>query len=135
MGMTVRRFILPNTDIRERCVEAIREAPDAPLMEVVIKQHKSSGSTEQRNFYWAVVREISNHLGYPPAELHEAFKQLYLTPTVIAMGKGDEVLDVTVPPSTTRLNKKEFVEYLDRVLQFAAEHGVSIDGRDKSYGG
>lgn len=129
----MRRFILRNTDIRERCVEAIREAPDAPLMEVVIKQHKSSGSTEQRNFYWVVVREISNHLGYPPAELHEAFKQLYLTPTVIPMGKGDEVLDVTVPPSTTRLNKKEFVEYLERVLQFAAEQGVSVAAQSNDH--
>ena len=113
----MRRFILRNPDIRERCAEAIREAPDAPLMEVVIKQHKSSGSTEQRNFYWVVVREISNHLGYPPAQLHEAFKQLYLTPTVIAMGKGDAVLDGTVPPSTTRLNKKEFIEYIQEQIR------------------
>ena len=34
----------------------------------------------------------------------------------------------------SRMTKKEFIEYLDRVLQFAAEQGVSIDGRDQNYG-
>ncbi len=83
---------------------------------VVIKEHRHPRSINQNNYYWGVVLEIiSEHTGHTADEVHEIFKNKYLSEE--KEFAGDKVL---VAKSTTALNTVEFNEYLEKVKQFAA---------------
>lgn len=76
--------------------------------------------TDQQNkYYWSVVVAIlGNHFGYEPEEMHEALKFQFL-----------RTHDDTLPSvrSTTKLSTAEFVDYIDRIMRWAAsEYQVYI---------
>lgn len=68
-----------------------------------------------QNAYWhgVVCRELGNHLGYHPEEMHEALKIKFC-------GEFDKNGLVKVR-STTKLDTVEFNALIERVCQWAAE--------------
>ena len=107
--------------------EAIRkfiESNEGKNIEVVIKRKRAKRSDRQNRYYWGVVIPIVHgefrNLGHNlnPEEVHFFLKQKFNYKMVCS---PDGELIGEVPKSTAELNKHEFMEYIDKVIQWAAE--------------
>lgn len=98
----------------------------ASLLEfdVIIRRRKKKRSDSQNRYYWGVVlRYIRDYTGHDEDELHYIFRQMYL-------GDYDDK-GLRFARSSTELSKSEFCEYVDRIIQWAAEHNVVIPPSDE----
>ena len=88
-------------------------------VEVCIRKQRSQRSLQQNAYYWGVIIEVlADHFGYEKDELHEALKFKFLR-----THEGE----LPSVKSTTKLSTKEFGEYVDRVIRWAAtEHSVYV---------
>ena len=79
----------------------------------------SPRSLSQNAYYWAYLRVIEQETGHTADDLHEYLKRKLLPPRFIT------ILDqeIKIPASTTKLNKHEMGEYLDKI---AALTGVPL---------
>jgi len=119
--MTAKRFILRNADVVATALNFIRAININPdeLVEVVVKPYKRNRSLEQNDTYWMILTDIGNELGYTKNDMHEFFMREYLPPRSIEVnGKVMEAY------STRELKVGEMKDYLDRIVQWAAEHGI-----------
>ena len=66
-------------------------------------------NTAQNNYYWAILREFGQQVGYHPEEMHEVCKTHFKIQT------------------TKEFDVGEFSEYLDRVIYWAAEQGYPVN--------
>ncbi len=70
---------------------------------------------------------ISQHTGHTVAELHEAYKKLYLPKRLIEVN-GKQVY---LTGSTSKLTKNEMTEYIMRIGVDAADYGIILpDSRE-----
>lgn len=106
----------------------------------VVKQ-RSIRSIQQNAYLWGVVYKVTAEaLGYTVPEMHETWKWEFL-PRVRIMGirvndtMFSKVLQkfhkqkreiIEIPISTTKLNTKQFGEYLDSIHLKASELGIRI---------
>lgn len=119
--MTAKRFILRNADVVTTAINFIRAININPdeLVEVVVKPYKRNRSLEQNDTYWMIITDIGNELGYTKNDMHEFFMREYLPPRSVEVnGKVIEAY------STRELKVGEMKDYLDRIIQWAAEHGI-----------
>ena len=65
-------------------------------------------NTAQNNYYWVILRDLSSDVGHHPEELHTIFKNEFKI------------------ESTKELSVTEFHDYLDRIIQKAAELGFPV---------
>ena len=76
-------------------------------------------SREQNSYYWAVLTQIQDETGTDKDILHEIFrfKFLQVQTGMIDEETGEESIYLK---STTELSKQEFVEYVDKIVRYAA---------------
>lgn len=103
---------------RDACLRRLAGKP----VDVVIRAHRSTRSGQANRYYWGVVVAlIAEHCGYDPDDMHEALAMKFLR---------IEDCPVTGAPRRTRTpktNTKEFAEYVDGCVRFAAQElGVII---------
>ena len=65
-------------------------------------------NTAQNNYYWIILREFGQQVGYHPEELHHWCKRHFKIET------------------TSDFTKEEFSEFIDRVILWAAEQGYPV---------
>ncbi len=121
--MNKHRFILHNRDIAERASQAILALPHDPPMEVIVRPWKNTRSRDQNDLYWAILTKISGEIGHSVDELHEIMKMQFLGYDRI------QYKDMLIerPRSTTKLTKKEFSDFVEQVMVWAAsEFGVTV---------
>ena len=86
-------------------------------VEVTIKEYKPKRSNQLNQYYWGVVvKIISDYTGYTKEETHELLKQTFLKKKVLI---EDTWYDTT--ESTTKMNNKEMLEFIEEVKQWAAQ--------------
>ncbi len=84
---------------------------------VIITDVKPPRSLQQNAYYFGVVIQyISDETGESPEKTHEDLKEKFL-PRMWTVEDGREV---EFPKSTTRLSTKEFKDYLESVIAWAA---------------
>lgn len=90
---------------------------------IEIKAVKACRSNLQNRFYWQILTIIEDCTGQDKNELHEYFKLKFLKSNNV------EVLNekIVISQSTTELNTKEFAEYINKIIVFAAELGIEIE--------
>ena len=76
---------------------------------IVIKTLPKSRSPQQNNYYWMIVKEVSNEIGYTHLELHEIIKVKF---------------NIT---STKKLEQEEFSDFLDRLIRYFAQLGFPVE--------
>ncbi|MFZ5365411.1 MAG: hypothetical protein ACOZBH_04430 [Patescibacteria group bacterium] len=82
------------------------------FVEVVVKPRRHDRSDKQNNYLWGVVYKlISEHTGYSDEEVHLIFKTMFLKKRI---GQFEVV------GSTAKLNTKEFTEYINKIIDWAA---------------
>lgn len=113
------KLILTN---RKAFEQEIQHMPNKDVT-IVIKA-KNTRSDQQNRYYWGVVVwTIRQHLidmgyRYSAEDIHAALKEKFNSQAVV--NEHGEVV-VSIGQSTSSLNKDEFAEYLDKVLQWASE--------------
>jgi len=86
-------------------------------VEVTIKEYKPKRSNQLNQYYWGVVvKIISDYTGYTKEETHELLKQTFLKKKVLIEDTWYDTTD-----STTKLNNKEMLEFIEEVKQWAAQ--------------
>lgn len=87
---------------------------EGETIEIYIDKYEPKRTISQNKYYRTILKHIGDSLGYTQKEIGEIMKSKFLSevnPDVI---------------STADLTKKEFTEYLDRVIQFGAEQGIVL---------
>lgn len=89
-------------------------------VEVVVRRKRSQRTLAQNRYYFGVcVQILAEHFGYETTEMHEALKFKFL--------RTHEEEALPSVRSTTTLNTKEFIDYIDRIQRWAAtEHDLFI---------
>ena len=84
--------------------------------------NKNLDNLSLSEYYEILISELSNYLGYSKQEtdLLMRFKFLNREETI-------DNEDVMFSPKVSELNESEFVEYLDKVKQWASEFGFKFD--------
>lgn len=78
---------------------------------LIIAPEKKGRSNSQNAYYWVYLGIIEKETGENANDLHEYFKRKLLPP-VFKKIRGE---DIKLPRSTTKLNKVDFGEYLDKI--------------------
>lgn len=88
-----------------------------------LKLYKKNRSLAANRLYWLWIKAIGDEIGYESDELHAIMADKFLPDEVVEYGGKQIKKD----KSTSRLNTKEFTEYLEKVDRFAAsELGIVL---------
>ena len=104
-------------------VGKLKELDQDKLWSVTVKPYKSTRSLDQNDYYWRLVAELANYFGLKSKdEMHEVL--LY---KLLSKEKQIKNLKVMTVGSTTKLNVKQFNEYLEKVKEFARGYGFKLN--------
>jgi hypothetical protein len=103
--------------VNQRTVRKAFELPDGGYELKIVKKNRRSLS--QNAYYWsAVVHDLTLE------ETHDFLKGRFNAKEIINTDTGEVI---SVPRSTTELNKTQFGEYIEKIQQFSIEYlGVNI---------
>jgi hypothetical protein len=104
--------------------EELRDLSGDVIVEV--KEGRGKRSNQQNAYYWSTIcKLISETTGYTPEEVHEFFKEKFLSERkCILIGNEEREIEKA---STTKLTTKQFEEYAENIRRFAAtELNISI---------
>lgn len=107
---------------RKRMDADLSKWRDCEVIVTVEKTH-ATRSRAQNDYYHAVcVKFVAERTGYNLKEAHEVLKAMHLPRDLAAKGRNGRIVgDLVIGGSTTKLNKLEFIEYLERIVQWGAE--------------
>jgi len=101
----------------------LKELDQDKLWSVTVKPYKSTRSLDQNEYYWKLVTELADYFGLKSKdEMHEVL--LY---KLLSEEKQIKNLKVMTIGSTTKLNVKQFNEYLEKVKDFARGYGFKLN--------
>ena len=85
---------------------------------ISIKEDKSQRTLRQNRYYWKLleIMEFQSEVGYTQEEWHEIFRQKFLDKKKYLL--FEEEYNITA--STTKLNTKEFTDYIEKIKRFAS---------------
>jgi hypothetical protein len=109
MGVDMR-YILHSD--RTAVLQAVSEAPDGHYVEI----KPSTRTSEQNRLYWAELGTLADKCGHTPELWHEFFKKHFLTSEAVEMA-GEVII---MSPSTTKLSKAQFADYIEQVFAWLA---------------
>jgi len=107
----------------EHARKQIGELDLSKAWEIEVKPFSFNRSVEQNKRYWKLITELGSFLGYDEGEMHELMKYKFLSYKQEMLGDA-----MVVIPSTSKLNIKEFVDYLSKVEIFASSLGFTFKG-------
>jgi len=99
-------------------ISALGKLDTSKDWKITIEEWSCSRTISQNKMYWDLLTEIGKYLGYSSEEMHSLMAYKYLSYKSNVMDK-----EITVIPSTTKLNVKEFSNYISQVKSFASELG------------
>ena len=106
--------------------EKLSQLDNNKIWRVVVTPYKSTRSLDQNEYYWKLVTELADYFGLKSKdEMHEVL--LY---KLLSEKKQIKNLKVMTIGSTSKLNVKQFNEYLDKVKDFARGYGFKL-GEEK----
>ena len=119
----MKRYKVTSEEELEHLRKQIGELDLSQAWEVEVKPFAFNRSVQQNRRYWKLIQELGSYLGYDEGEMHELMKYKFLSYKQEML--GDEMV---VIPSTSKLNIKEFVDYLSKVERFASSLGFNLNG-------
>lgn len=116
-------FKLIDEPRRQNAIEAIKGLNLAEKWEVeIVPSKKKKRSNPQNRLYFANIRILAHHFGYPDEEMHEILAGKFLGYKEIEFRGELRVIRI----STTSLTKEEFSEYLNKVLALGMNEGLKM---------
>lgn len=105
----------------------IFHAPNGADLELIIQERGRQRTSQQNRFFWGPVCNGFKELGYRPQETHDLLCLMFLPQQVKQL---DGTL-ATFPGHTSTLTVKQFNEFLEQVIQLAAEKDIYIADADE----
>jgi hypothetical protein len=102
--------------------EDLARWPNGPIV-LSVERTGATRSLRQNAYYWsAVIGAIVERTGFSPIETHELCKAQHLSKARAAAGENGHLINgLVIGGSTVRQDTLEFCEYLERIIQWAAE--------------
>lgn len=102
--------------------QQIAQMKDGWEVELTIQRRRATRSLQQNAYYWGVVIEaIADHTGYPPDDVHELMKQMFIPKRLAVQdGNGEIVGDYVLGGSTRTMNKLAFGDFMESIRRWAA---------------
>jgi len=123
-------MIIHNDSDKDRAIGHIKALNIDKPWSVDIKPYKKNRSLSQNKLYWKWITCIGDSIGYERDELHAIMADKFLPDEIVEYGGKQIKKD----KSTSRLNTKEFTEYLEKIDRFAAsELGIVLPTNDDLY--
>lgn len=107
--------------------QALSEFADGIDLELIIQEPAQKRTSAQNRFFWGPVCDAFQELGYHKWEAHDLLCLRFLPHAL----KTPDGIVITVPGHTSTLTVAEFNEFLDAVIQFAAEHDIVIQDSEQ----
>ena len=102
----------PNSNYIEMVLSMVQDL-DEGIYDIIIMDKDHMRTHDQNSLLWGVVyKAIAETTGYDIADVHDICRAIFLK---------DENGDLI---STAGLSKKEFTDYLDKVIQWSATLGI-----------
>lgn len=116
-------FTLAHDTARQRALEAVKNARKG----WVVRIEPPNRTSAQNSFYWATLSAISEQIRpqgqeHSPDIWHAYFKTRYLPGRMLELPNG-QVMEAE--PTTTGLTKAQFSDYVEQVLAWAINHGLT----------
>lgn len=107
---------------------------DGKPVEIIIRREVNRRSNKQNSYLWSVVyKTICDSLGWDDEDCHEFCKRQFNKKRVeIADKVTGEITQQEIPGSTKKLTTIGFMEYVEKIQIFFAEHGVIIPDPNQS---
>ena len=121
-------FRVVNEQTKKAAISYVEKLPDGKRYDVSVTLHRNRRSIPQNSLYWLWLGCISCETGNETEDLHNYFKDRFLSRKVEIF--GDEYNTGT---STKKLNTAEFTAFLDKVQQFAAGEGIILPNPEDLY--
>jgi hypothetical protein len=94
---------------------------DCEVVVTIEKAHATRSHAQNAYFHAVVVAMVSDRTGYTPNEAKELLKAQCL-PHDLADGRNGRLVNgLVIGGSTSKLNKLEFIDFLDACVRWAAE--------------
>jgi len=107
----------------KKAVKSYLESVEGKSLAVYIEKEFGVRSNNQNSWLWGVVyKTIANETGHTEQELHDLFKRMFL-PAEFKTVLG---VELKIPNSTSKLNKTDFGEYVEKIRAHVAQFGVII---------
>lgn len=108
------KFVIKTEDDKIKLYNYLKQLSNKDYV-VEIKENKNTRSLNQNAYYWrCIVQVMADELGYFPDEMHEILKAKFLSEYQI-LEHQERKAGVLYVKSTTRLNKKEFELYVEKI--------------------
>ncbi len=120
-------MIIHNDSDKDMAISHIKALNIDKPWTVVIKPYKKNRSLSQNKLYWKWITCIGDEIGYERDELHAIMADKFLPDEIVEYGGKQIKKD----KSTSRLNTKEFTEYLEKIDRWAVtEMGIILPSPD-----
>lgn len=119
-------FILRNDAVKQNLIKVVAGMVPSGVKEVIIRDHKTKRSLQQNAYYWTVVEILAEYSGYDKEDMHRDLAIRFLGPEEFSVSG----VKYHGAKSTTKLNTKEFSDYLDKVIATAQSLELQIPSRE-----
>jgi hypothetical protein len=114
-----RTYVIANQDAARAAVNCIAALKFDDIHQVVVEPYDPKRTNAQNDLLHAWLRAIANETGYTVDEVKQLAKREILGVRKVEFnGREHEVV-----PSTADMGKKEFSEFVDRVIAWAQTNG------------
>lgn len=124
MSANVKKVkVIRNAEDMRRFVDWIQKFSLEKAVQFTVEAYKKKHSSSQRGYYHGVVvATVAKETGNDPEDVHNAFKEMFLTPDVVEVF-GKPMLRRTTKP----LGTVEYGEFIDKCVAFShTELGIRI---------
>ena len=116
-------MIIRNESDKDRAMRYINTLNMDKPWRMECKPYKKNRSLSQNKLYFMWMKVIGDSIGYTSEEMHAIMADKFLTTEFVEYG-GDKIKR---DKSTSKLNTKEFTEYLEKIDRWAAsEMGIVL---------
>ena len=123
-------MIVRNESDKDRAISRIKALCMDKPWQMECKLYKKNRSLSQNKLYFMWMKVIGDSIGYTSEEMHAIMADEFLTTEFVEYGGNKIKRD----KSTSRLNTKEFTEYLENIDRWAAsEMGIVLPSPEDLY--
>lgn len=119
---------------RQHMIDTLKSWRDCECV-ITIERAHATRSLAQNDFYHAVVvARVAHFWKRDVKESHEILKATFLPHDLAADGKNGVLLNgYVIGGSTAKLNRLQFIEYLEAIVMHFAERGLVIPDPDPNW--
>lgn len=119
---------------RRHMDESLKRWQDCNCIVTIERAHATRSKAQNDYYHSVIVERVAAFWKRDPKEAHEVLKATFLPHERALEGTNGTLLNgYVIGGSTTKLNKLEFVEYLEAIVMHFAERGLHLPDPDPNW--